>query len=502
MPVGSKTQKEYCAIKHWIEAHDPGLYEAIARVCMEGYLSPGRMNHGVTFVYPSKKVRDEIKEASMESFERATVLISSHILPLGLKSGDDFADSKDELGTKNEKQLKFISASSKEVVLEGEGGPVKLKPASIKSSRPIAVWEVSSGEMPTDGPPFTWRRAKKTAVRGGGEATSRRAQIANMLEGEMAAQIESGDLTNNPYTAAMVGLLAHLKEHDPEGLERVILMLDEDPVPSFYIAVQPYKSGGHLLSNNTIESWGCAKGIGNVGEQYLQMLRECGARVIESRGLVPAAEYDQFVDSVRQRYAEEPQAAGLRQPGFTAAVALQLAEKNSVNGKPIYPMAVSGHHLLWNDELRNLTSAITQSLASMPAADRPAAWRRAVIMFKTRTGNNHESERTLTNPEEYKSSNNVNPMGKIAALRDIISSTDFLSRLNPDPNVATGAGFVTATSANFDYRGGGIRNGRAVKAMRTLAHVGPNLSASTIIAYLKAAPELLAQVCQLNDAVQ
>ena len=52
--------KEICSIMRWLEAKDADLAAAIHELCMASHLSARPSSTGVTFLYPSKAVRDEI----------------------------------------------------------------------------------------------------------------------------------------------------------------------------------------------------------------------------------------------------------------------------------------------------------------------------------------------------------------------------------------------------------------------------------------------------------
>lgn len=485
MSVGNKQQKEFCAIKHWIEANDPGLYAAVVRVCMEFSLSSGRRNNPVTFIFPGEKVREQIKAASNDDHEKAIALLSAHILPLGLTKGNDFAVNKAELGSKNGNKLQLVSATDVEVVLGATGkgkGQATLTPVSIKSTRPIAIWKVTKGEMPLEGDQYNWMNAKQKKVRGGGERyggrpLSKRAAIAQQLENQLAHLLSTdGYKKQHPYAAAMVGLILHLREKFPDELKKIALLMDYDPVASFYVVVQPYKTKGeHLLTDNAIETWNGSHGFGKVGKSYADLVEEATQEVLSDPSMVPSGEYYAYIDKLRSVVPTNLRAAGTVEGAFDV-----LSSK--FGGRKLFPTEISGAQMRWNDELRYLVGSLILQCDRLSPDERVSRWNRMKLMLATmRPGNDFAGETTLTNPAHFR--NNVNPALSHQNTMSLTHSTDFGHRGVSDlPN---GGGVVATTPADFDYTVGGMGSFSTSKKKMVLQFLHSDIGQAVLQEYLK-----------------
>lgn len=259
--MSDRKLEKYCRIMGWVQAHDPKLASAIQDLCMEGQLS-SRFG-GVTLLFPDKKVRGEIVTKTYSSDpEEAIDLIRAHIVPVCLKTTSDFGSQT--IGSKLEKTIAVKSASGKKVELANGATLEVAKDFKPLRNDKIAVWEVTSGTVPTDGAPYELpRRGKRGGADGYGEPAGwvNRANLAKKCESEFKASMEmpaQAARTDLAYLKRVVSLMKYLASHSEcnKDLVRAITVLDRNPVACFYILVEPYKTTGQpYLSHDSINAW-------------------------------------------------------------------------------------------------------------------------------------------------------------------------------------------------------------------------------------------------------
>lgn len=290
----------FCGVYEWLEATDPDFAAAVDSLCLRGQLSAQRS--GVTFLCPGKSEREKfIKLAGEGDGTKAQELFEAHVIPTFLPRGDSF-DSK--VGTNARVLLGVKKAESAKVTLDN--GAV-LQPAKSFSARPrraqgksveskAAVWEVTSGAVPTEGPAFDpaslWGRKTGGAE---GLAPSRAAYMAP-IESEVFAEFEKGRMgtPEAPLIRGVVGLLSKLKS---AGLDqdylRALCALSRNPA-CLYILVEPYRppgAGDYYLSDAAMEAWGGATQFPNEnGADVVIKVFEDLRRTVEGAGLAINAE--------------------------------------------------------------------------------------------------------------------------------------------------------------------------------------------------------------------
>lgn len=290
---GKKLQK-HCRIFVWVEGRDPGLAQAIRDLCLEGALAPSKASPGVTFVYPTAPVRDEIVDKAYSAdAEEALRLLDAYIIPQCLPSAADFRQvGGNRLGV----QLRAVATEKGCVRLEGGALLRPAKDFSPLRKDNIAVWEAVEGALPTEGP----SAPKRVAARGGGrvrrrggaeppqgpppiarekqpllgdwEHLSARANIAIQVEAKFDKCMQKdGCRAFDPYLDSVASLLLFLKEKDPDRFVGVLPLLDRDPVTCFYILLEPYKTRGtpllpdDLLFGRSSDHWNGADSFLQVG---------------------------------------------------------------------------------------------------------------------------------------------------------------------------------------------------------------------------------------------
>jgi hypothetical protein len=440
---------KHCRIFQWVEAKDADLADAIRALCLEGTLSPSGRSPGVTFLYPKDKAyRDEIiDKAYSDEADEAAKLIESLIIPDALLQGADF--QRRPVGSRLGVKYDVESADRGKVKL---ASGVELVPADdfhplARREGDLAVWIISKGRLPLSGEsyraPAPERRAKNGGARHGGDASlNNRQLLAANTEGEFDRCMKQDKCrTHNPYLAKVVSLLNFLKAKAGDVLLKVMPVLDYDPVVSFYLLLEPYKTRGDYLIPDSIlfgdGAWNGADAYGNAVEEYKAVFRSMPGQEAMSatdsqsgQPVVPYVFRDRAsvaaqIDVVRQQFGDLNPRQG---PQVVQDVYAILAFQNTIQGMgPVLPdstkAALAGSKKLWQDELRFTVHEALQTMRQMPYStdvfasivrDLREAW----------PGNSYSDEIRLSNLADLKT--NVGPRPELLLLTKFVNSTDFL----------------------------------------------------------------------------
>jgi hypothetical protein len=433
-----KTMTRFCRIFQWLEDQDAELAEAIHNLCLEGALSPGRSG-GVTFLYPKDKAyrAEIISKTYSDEADEASKMVESLIVPIALIAGADF--NSQAVGNRLGVKLVVESAEGSKVKLAG-GIELSLAEDFQTLSRragDIAVWIVTKGRLPLEGEAFkapSGDRKKGRGVAGGargGGIISDRAVLATSLEGEFdRCQSRDRCAGNNPYLAKVVSLLNFLRAKHPEVFTKVLPMLDFDPIITFYLLFEPYKTSGDYIIPDSIMfgdgGWNGSDLFSNAVFEYEGMFRALelqndGAFVFRDHAGVASQ-----IDSQRQALSSSSNPRGA--PPAVQEVYAKLASDNSIGGmRPILPestlAALGGLKKLWQDELRFIIREALQTLRTQPYSTSDFA----AIVRDLRAkwpGNNYADEIVLSNLAYLKT--NVAPRSELLLLLKFVNSTDFL----------------------------------------------------------------------------
>ncbi len=428
---------KHCRIYQWIEAQDPMLASAIHDLCLEGNLSPSH-GRGVTFLYPKEKaLRDEIVEkAYSDDADEAQKLIESLIIPDALLTAADF--NRRPVGNRLGVKIGVEAVEGSKVKL---AGGAELSPADdfhplSKRAGDIAVWLLTKGRVPTSGEsysaPVPARRGPKAPTRGGngGEGPSERLLLARKVEAKFDRCMRLDRCaSHNPYLAKVVSLLNYLKMAHPDVLTKVLPVIDYEPVITFYLLLEPYKTSGENLIPDGIlfgeGGWNCAHAYGNAVEEYKAIFASLPQQASSVYAFRDRAAVMAQIDLVRQKYGSLNPRSG---PQFVQDCYAALASQNAIQGlTPILPdstlAALAGGKKLWQDEFRFIVHEALQTMRQMPyTSDVLGSILRDICTCWP--GNNYASEIRLANVADLRS--NVAPRNELLLLGKFVNSTDFL----------------------------------------------------------------------------
>jgi len=488
MSAKKKTQLvRQCRIYQWIEDQDPEFAGAIHDLCLEGALSPGGRSAGVTFLYPKDRAyrQDIIDKTYSEEADEAAKLVESLIIPDTLHAGADF--NRRPVGSRLGVKYAVEGADASKVRL---AGGVELVPAEgfrprDRRAENLAVWLVAKGRLPLSGesyrPPPAERHAKGGAARrGGGNEDGERRTLAAATEAEFdRCMHRDACREHHPYLARVVSLLKYLRAKSPETFQKVLPIIDYDPVVSFYLLLEPFKTQGEFLIPGGLlfgeGAWNGADLYENAVTEYEEVFRAIPTQHAagDPYAFRDRAAIASQIDAVRQQLtAQNPRQA----PRLVQEVYATLAAQNTIQGMgPVLPedtlRALAGSKKLWQDELRFTLHEALQTLRSMPYET--ATFARIVRDLATQwPGNDYAAEICLSNLADLQS--NVAPRQELFLLAKFVNSTDFLY-LPAAPDVVGGAwGSMDPTDWQvYNRNAAALANLRRVQGMVRPSGVSP-----------------------------
>lgn len=461
---GQGRLSKYCRIFQWVEAQDPEFARAIHDLCLEGALSPGGRVAGVTLLYPDKAFRAEIVAKADSNPDEAVKLIESLIIP-------DVFLQQSEFGRRAVGNRCGVAFT---VGAEGKGdvevAPVADFSTLASKAGTLAVWRIVRGRPPTSGAAYAppAGAARPRPIRGGAPAgRGERACLACLVEQEYCAAARGGGAMRNPYLARVVSLLNFLRVKAPELLAAVRPVLDYDPVVTFYLLVEPYKTrGAYLIPDELLVGEGGWRGA----DAYSDAVADYESFFQGNNG--DRAATAARVDAVRSAILGDPNVRNALAAVLDAY--RQLAEANTIGGNgPVLPpaaaAALGGGKKQWQDEFRFIIHEALQAMRAAPFSEQTFC----NIVRDIATvwpGNDYTAELRLASTAALQG--NVAPRAEYLMLLRFVNSTDFLY-LPVAPDAVGGAW------GSMDPTEPGVYNRNAV-ALENLRRTAPMVHADGI----------------------
>ncbi len=377
----------FCRIFQWVQKQDPDFADAIKDLCMEGALSN---KYGVTFLYPTdKSYRQKIIDKTYsEDANEAVRMLESLLVPIALLSGRDW--DKQPVGNKCRVLFKVKVVDSGTVEIEGKE-PIVLTLCSefkkLGNNQNAVVWLVKKGTLPTSGGelyemPKLERKAPKGKTGAGDDDNIVRILIAMSVEGQFKSCMMADRCKKyNPYIGTMISLLKFLKSKYPDVYKDILPLLDYDPIISFYLIVQPYKTTGkYFLSDDVLRDWKCTIIYKNAVEDYVGFVREgcvdAGDKVLKFQEELQGKKPQDLIDCVTKIYNE-------------------IDTSIVPNVKSLVP-----NQLLWQDLFRFVISMAVQNMY-LSIKFNPLDWDSVVSIIKELwSGNDYVKESMLVDNVE------------------------------------------------------------------------------------------------------
>jgi hypothetical protein len=420
-----------CSVYNWLKAYDKDFAEVIEDLCLERLMSSS-----ITFLYPKDpEFRNKIIAEATKDADKAVKMIESLIVPVVIASAAEFGRHAPNIGNRLGFKFEGVTVKGASVVCDKfELEPLKEFSPRASSAGRVAVWAIKSGHPPMSGAaysipaPVRHGKARKT---GGAEVQGRHAvadRIARHVEEAYRACMRSENKCRdgNPYLGAVVGLLNHMKAHRPEALKAVLPVLDWNPVTTFYLILEPFKtSGAYLVPECCLPACSTPVFTDAVAE-YKEYFDRAGEMF--GSGEVPKAFSDRAgvtaaTDAVRRFIT---QGAPVRAPEHIKKAYESLMADNSVGGLGgVLPRetaaAISAEKKLWQDELRFI---LDEALKDISHRYEDSAFSALIEDLRTRyPGNDYAAELTLSNVIGEKI---IAPKLELMLLCRFVNSTSFL----------------------------------------------------------------------------
>ncbi|MDE2097762.1 MAG: hypothetical protein KGL39_10975 [Patescibacteria group bacterium] len=433
-------------ILQWIELKDPELAGVIRDNCMDGALVPGKDSMGVTFMFPedAKTRKAIVDKAYSEEAEDVIGIVRALIIPDAIKSVADWKARP--VGSVDGVLYKVKSASGATVILEGDGGDVKLERADDfrardqprESDQRLAVWRLVSGRLPLRGEEYKRPRRVEKVEAPPARPSDRlgRRLCAEKVEADFCLAMERDRArTCNPFLSKVAGLLMFLRKQHPELLASLLPLLDWSPEISFYLLLEPFKTAGDpLIPDNVL--FGSSGWNGSVSLDPIVDFK--GFLNAETKG---SASVRNAVELEREHINRNP--GKFTVPKALVAAYVAMLSKNAVGSlTPVLPEDTAKklgapHHgkKIWQDELRFVLSAKFMDLYRAPRFDR-RDFEKITRCVRDRPGNRYDkAESTLLLIAEDTLKSDVAPNANYGLLVKFINSTAFLYVAAPEDEV-------------------------------------------------------------------
>jgi len=243
-----KQQPQTCSAFQWLEANEADLAQAIKGLCLDRLVGA----HDITFLVPGAAVQKEIIDGQNSgtdaATDRANLLVKAHIVRAYLASPEDF---NRDLGSAAGVRLRAKDIKPSGVTLQ-DGAVLVRREANRRTGATFAIWDVKSGAVSTDGEHFEMKKQAPGGhhKQGGGGGMSR-IGAAVLAESEFRAALACG-CASAAFLGRAFALLTHLRVCGGDTFLRAQGVIDLDPVITFYLLLQPFKTVGEYLVSDDL----------------------------------------------------------------------------------------------------------------------------------------------------------------------------------------------------------------------------------------------------------
>lgn len=387
--MATKQPRPYCRILDYINATNPELAETIQSTCSEQLLRGGR-KYGVTLIVPDKafiaRVNKLVDSDSIEDSVKACAMVNSLIMRDVYKTPTDWTTRGVVSNALFPSQIvEVASTSAKEVVFKS-GAKITPDPDFKDSSSAgnLAVWKLTSGEMPitTDKPAMA--EAKKSKTKTGGyiptpdHSQALRFRIARAVENLYAIgriQHDAGEPDKDAFCENVCSLLhfiMNVKSDHALMYGKILPLISFDKF-DFYVLVEPHKHGkAYLIDDALITEWWSTKpacDVHAVRAQVEKMLVEGEGALVYTDRLALLAKISELRLPLTKRAESQPRSA----VDAIEADYIALEKNNAIGGLgPVYPESLIAYYRsepglkMLHDELRYLSYGSFARLESEP----------------------------------------------------------------------------------------------------------------------------------------
>jgi len=466
--VKKSTEREpgkVCTISKYVNLVDGDdidgtLYSAIDNLCLLHALTPGH-NPGATFLYPEdpaykKEIIELAYSKSVEDGVQAEKMIKALILPDVFASASDFKDKT--VGSRLGIALVVKDATSKgkvEAVTFDNGAEIVLDRGFVSTKPNLFVWRVKKGRIPMEGPeykpPFVKKRGKITGGSDRPMYSGIRRSLATHAEDQFIAHIRANnEMGNGEFVIKIVSFLNFLKvqaatnKQAADLLSDIIVLMDYNPIVSFYLIFEPYKTnttdGAYFVPDEILAAWNGITLCSQPVKEYENfMARGCITRPSSLSEGADQTSIRSQIDTIRHSIDSSQSNSKLGLPNKVIEAYKSVMANNSISGLDNVFSAsllarIGASKKLWMDEFRYLIHAYAATVLFkqyQSATERAADAQNMLDLIRTYPGNRYASESKMTNVDAINI--DVAPTSTFYELKTFILSTDFLY-VSPTPD--------------------------------------------------------------------
>ena len=256
-------------VKSYILKKDPELAAWIDQHVLDEEM----LKAPVTFILPDETVRRRITDPA-NAPETGLSILKAYVIPgISLKSYRHFDPNEKEITTYGDfiLEIKHVDTQSGVTV----GSATVRKDNEFENNDEYSVY-YAQGELPNGGEVSGSRDRRRVRGRGDG-VVSKRTKLCNFVEAKYKVYLYKRSKFPkemrciNPYLEFMVSFFLYLKAKYP-NLDALRMILDYDPIASFYILLEPYVvpvgEFKYLISDDIVDEYEFARVYGNIFDQY------------------------------------------------------------------------------------------------------------------------------------------------------------------------------------------------------------------------------------------
>lgn len=424
-------------ILDWIRIQDNSFAQLIDELALEYSLIPKKDN-GLTFIFPAKAQRLILTKLLHNNAENVALQIRACIIPIALHTEQDFLTFP--IGS--ELKVAYTAKVQQNGVVINDSHIIKR--VATYNNKSAAIWQVveligKSAWLPVTGRAYNPADiVKKRCIMGGAPIVTPKIVVyrerdAAKVEKEYVDYIQGG-YGMNPYLTRVVGFLYALKVHCDKGserhqqvmYERILPLLDLNPLVSYYIIFEPYRicgSNDFLVSDKIYHSCYSHDVPMIKSVDYLTFFsahhKINNPSVSRSKFYSDRSAVISAVRKLRES-CDNPRDAH----SFIAKAYTMLESRNSIGGLTnVYPSLFEPYRLRWADQFRsNVNNIIRNFSRATQAEDFTELFSYVKFIMP---GINLKAELMFLSPEPLEK-RTVAPKFDLIALYKFLNTSDFL----------------------------------------------------------------------------
>lgn len=471
--MATKKIKTYKSIVEYLEKNDPVIATLLKDTCADYSLNI-KGKQGITFLVPKDasfraKLNDLAYSDNTDDVNKACDMLNALIIPDILKSTIDWMNKRDDIPNSLRQAIEVDGISGRDIKLKNNAR-VSLEPKFVDGSKKqnLSIWNLSGGEIPTDGKPSQFKYAQKTKgkkTKSGGVSVSNNNPISGLRK-QIAIEVEnaymfdrigrtmggsrkySGDSSHSSekkerdiyleYTLNLINFIVNVKGDLALFYGRILPLVSFQKV-DFYNFIEPHKNcGQYIVPDYVINEWYSVKNshnfnmqkiIDQIGEHLTIAGKTEQVKCYSDRMAILTA-----IDSSRMKIMQSSQTRPREIVDHIGKVYDDLSTNNRIDGLTnIYPPDLANIYAsekglkLMQDELRFLTFLMFETLENSGYFER-SRFEEIIGMISdymySQSSEDRERVLKLLNKNTIKYL--ISPTEKVNEIRIFVNSTYFL----------------------------------------------------------------------------